>query len=565
MNQEDFRRKLSALDLESIRKLSAKKPKKKDRSKERKSSVHDDAKITTLSRESQYRDRAAERRQGIQGADDMDDLTNATPGEQVQRAPVAKGLDFGLLAQLKREKERLERATAAAKDQARSRIAGDQVDDNPAREPTFKTRLGRLVYFHALQAPEEQSTKSDLFLPGRLTYTFDLTSSALESVPTAVQRSKEDCPEPDDVLCGQVDDIVISRISVALETKRHHKHARRKGSAKESSMGNESHMKSEESTSGLTSDDKANTIEPSQDSDDDIFPDAGEYVPAYMRDDKSAAESVSTAKRVDYFSDLSASLTAAEAAERQKEKEADEAWRATLKKAVIAQSQAEREKEMKARAAKLAAQQDTYSECFPEYQAAAAEDSDDEEATSKKKRKGASQTESNVDEEELSRRKKQKHQNKLENDLHKINKVRTGGKGTVRRKKKAAHKATAADDKKLSATLKKLGVTNIPGVEEVNLFKADGQVIHFAAPKVQASIASNTYAVSGHCATKSLQELLPGIINQLGPDNLANLKQIAESYTAAQKAAKAAAPADDEDDDDVPDLVDNFEDVSQQD
>ena len=143
--------------------------------------------------------------------------------------------------------------------------------------------------------------------------------------------------------------------------------------------------------------------------------------------------------------------------------------------------------------------------------------------------------------------------------------VRTGGKGTVRRKHKAAHKVTAADDKKLNATLKKLGVTPIPGVEEVNLFKADGQVIHFASPKVQASISSNTYAVSGHSATKSLQELLPGIINQLGPDNLANLKQIAESYTAAQKAAKAAAGADDEDDDDVPDLVDNFEDVSQQD
>ncbi|CAH0485960.1 unnamed protein product [Peronospora farinosa] len=141
--------------------------------------------------------------------------------------------------------------------------------------------------------------------------------------------------------------------------------------------------------------------------------------------------------------------------------------------------------------------------------------------------------------------------------------VRTGGKGSVRRKHKAAHKTATADDKKLGATLKKLGVTPIPGVEEVNLFKADGQVIHFQGPKVQASIASNTFAVSGFNQTKSLQELLPGIINQLGSDNLANLKQIAESYTAAQKAAKAAAA--DDDDDEVPDLVDNFEDVSQQD
>ena len=141
--------------------------------------------------------------------------------------------------------------------------------------------------------------------------------------------------------------------------------------------------------------------------------------------------------------------------------------------------------------------------------------------------------------------------------------VRTGGKGSVRRKYKAPHKVTAADDKKLDAVLKKLGTTPIPAVEEVNLFKADGQVIHFVAPKVQAAIAANTFAVSGHSSTKSLQELLPGIINQLGPDNLANLKQIAESYTAAQKAARAAAG--EEDDDDVPDLVDNFEDVSQQD
>ncbi|KAG9411942.1 nascent polypeptide-associated complex beta subunit [Aphanomyces cochlioides] len=143
--------------------------------------------------------------------------------------------------------------------------------------------------------------------------------------------------------------------------------------------------------------------------------------------------------------------------------------------------------------------------------------------------------------------------------------VRTGGKGSVRRKHKAAHKPQPGDDKKLNAALKKLGVTPIPGVEEVNLFKADGQVIHFVQPKVQASIASNTFAVSGPCSTKSLQELLPGIINQLGPDNLANLKQIAETYTAMQRNAQGHSALDDEDDDDVPDLVENFEDVSEQD
>merc|ERR1711990_525882 len=59
------------------------------------------------------------------------------------------------------------------------------------------------------------------------------------------------------------------------------------------------------------------------------------------------------------------------------------------------------------------------------------------------------------------------------------------------------------------------------------------------ACSVQASIAANTYVVSGHADTKKLQELLPGIINQLGPDNLANLKKLAETY---QGSAGGAPP-----------------------
>merc|ERR1719183_725428 len=137
-------------------------------------------------------------------------------------------------------------------------------------------------------------------------------------------------------------------------------------------------------------------------------------------------------------------------------------------------------------------------------------------------------------------------------------KTTTGGKGTMRRKHKAAHKTATSDDKKMGATLKKLGVTAIPSVEEVNMFKANGQVIHFNQPKVQASVPSNTFVVSGNGETKNLQELLPGIISQLGPDNLASLKAIAEQF-AAKGAAGAAGAAEEEDDDDVPDLVESFE------
>ena len=114
--------------------------------------------------------------------------------------------------------------------------------------------------------------------------------------------------------------------------------------------------------------------------------------------------------------------------------------------------------------------------------------------------------------------------------------VRTGGKGSVRRKKKAAHKATTTDDKRLQNTLKRIGVNNIPGIEEVNIFKSDS-VIHFVNPKVQASIQANTYVVSGAPQVKSLQELLPGIINQLGPDSVPYIQKISQQYQSMAAAA----------------------------
>merc|ERR1719484_472697 len=127
----------------------------------------------------------------------------------------------------------------------------------------------------------------------------------------------------------------------------------------------------------------------------------------------------------------------------------------------------------------------------------------------------------------------------------------TGGKGSARRKTRKVHKATGQDDKRLASTLKRIGMNAVPGIEEVNMFKADGEVIHFANPKVQANIAANTYVISGNAENKKLTDMLPGIITQLGPDNLTQLKNIASSL--------GSKPAADGDDDDVPEITENFD------
>nr|GMD76142.1 nascent polypeptide-associated complex subunit beta-like [Ipomoea batatas] len=119
--------------------------------------------------------------------------------------------------------------------------------------------------------------------------------------------------------------------------------------------------------------------------------------------------------------------------------------------------------------------------------------------------------------------------------------VRTGGKGTMRRKKKAVHKATTTDDKRLQSTLKRIGVNAIPAIEEVNIFKED-VVIQFLNPKVQASIAANTWVVSGSPQTKNhLLHLLSSVV--------INVDAILSAFSVH------LLPVVEEDDDEVPQLV----------
>ncbi|XP_060529880.1 transcription factor BTF3 homolog 4-like [Cylas formicarius] len=136
--------------------------------------------------------------------------------------------------------------------------------------------------------------------------------------------------------------------------------------------------------------------------------------------------------------------------------------------------------------------------------------------------------------------------------------VRIGGKGTPRRKKKVVHSTQATDDKKLQSSLKKLSVNTIPGIEEVNMIKDDGSVIHFNNPKTQASLAANTFAITGHGENKQITDMLPGILSQLGPEGITQLKRLANSVANAGGINKIVP----EDEEDVPDLVENFDEAS---
>uniref|UniRef100_A0A0A1XHD6 Transcription factor BTF3 n=2 Tax=Zeugodacus cucurbitae TaxID=28588 RepID=A0A0A1XHD6_ZEUCU len=150
--------------------------------------------------------------------------------------------------------------------------------------------------------------------------------------------------------------------------------------------------------------------------------------------------------------------------------------------------------------------------------------------------------------------------------------VRIGGKGTARRKKKVMHQTATTDDKKLQSSLKKLSVSTIPGIEEVNIIKDDLTVIHFNNPKAQASLSANTFAVTGHGETKKIVEMLPEILPQLGQETVVQLRMFANSMAGTKKPAGTIGGSDATastnmlysvvEEDDVPMLVSDFDEVA---
>uniref|UniRef100_A0A2I3HCS0 NAC-A/B domain-containing protein n=1 Tax=Nomascus leucogenys TaxID=61853 RepID=A0A2I3HCS0_NOMLE len=113
-------------------------------------------------------------------------------------------------------------------------------------------------------------------------------------------------------------------------------------------------------------------------------------------------------------------------------------------------------------------------------------------------------------------------------------------KGTAPRKKEVVHKTA-------TFSLKKLEVNNVSGIEKVNMF----------TNQATASLAVNTFTITGHAVTKQLTEMLPSILN-----HLASLRRLAEALPEQYVDGKAPLATGEDDDDEVPDLVENFDEAS---
>ena len=89
----------------------------------------------------------------------------------------------------------------------------------------------------------------------------------------------------------------------------------------------------------------------------------------------------------------------------------------------------------------------------------------------------------------------------------------------------------AGNDKVVKNIVKKVGAHPL-GVDEINFFRDDNTILHFKSPEAYASIQNNTFIVSGEPETKTIKDLLPDIIQQLGPKQSKLLESLVTSSGA---------------------------------
>ena len=125
-----------------------------------------------------------------------------------------------------------------------------------------------------------------------------------------------------------------------------------------------------------------------------------------------------------------------------------------------------------------------------------------------------------------------------------------GGKGTQRRKHQAKHRTNKIEvDKKIEAVAKKSQARKLNEITEVNIFKDDNTVIQFKKPTLEYSFKEKVSFVSGIHETKNLKEVFTQLLKQLGPKQLAFVREASEGIKSKEKEKIEEAP----------ELVEDFE------
>ncbi|KAL2327541.1 hypothetical protein Fmac_020968 [Flemingia macrophylla] len=125
-------------------------------------------------------------------------------GGDVEHTHLVKGLDYALLNKVRSEIDK-------------KPDVGDDGDgkSRPSKEDqqvSIRTATAKSVYQWIVK-PQTISKTNEMFLPGRMTFIFNMEGGYHHDIPTTLHRSKADCPVPEEMVTVNVDGSVLDRIA----------------------------------------------------------------------------------------------------------------------------------------------------------------------------------------------------------------------------------------------------------------------------------------------------------------------------------------------------------------
>ncbi|KAI3902158.1 hypothetical protein MKW92_040994 [Papaver armeniacum] len=122
----------------------------------------------------------------------------------VEHTHLVKGLDYALLNKVRSEIKKPEDGEET--DGKTSKVAKED------HAVTFRTATAKSVYQWIVK-PQTTVKLNEMFLPGRMSFIFNMEENFPHDIPTTVHRSKADCPDPEELVTVSVDGSVLERIS----------------------------------------------------------------------------------------------------------------------------------------------------------------------------------------------------------------------------------------------------------------------------------------------------------------------------------------------------------------
>ncbi|VVD05312.1 unnamed protein product [Leptidea sinapis] len=222
----------------------------------------EDTKLAELAEK--YRDRARERRDGLQDGNPLDPISNTSSayravapdvksgmdakerrrqmiqeskylGGDMEHTHLVKGLDYALLQKVRSEIQTREQEQEAEME----RLVTEPVE--PVKEKKevvvveeelqFKTTVAKNIYNMIVDQKSKKVTRNELFAPGRMAYVVELDEEGTidSDIPTTLTRSKADVPEFDErTSSATTNDVIIEKLAQIFSYLRHGRHRKLK-------------------------------------------------------------------------------------------------------------------------------------------------------------------------------------------------------------------------------------------------------------------------------------------------------------------------------------------------